>query len=396
MRKTTQPMARRRSPRGSETAARAVAELLDDLAEADYRTADQVAALRCLAALAQPGDRASLLVERFAASWPVSPELFDHDQLTRLAGFLVLAAGRSEAQAAVSRYLASHSSATPQVSAVRHLAAVFELPSSLPCPQAAHGRALAQSMPATEDGVWQALAQLAAWRAPAPEAIAAFLAQAAAHPKVQLAAARAAHGPFDAATRDVATQWLARHGLSLPPDFPGVWPVHAAYATAPDGFGSQTIFVVRRRSPRSFGFLGVVTSSLRGIADAVSDRRIGTAGLQRLLANLASTHGTLFRIPIGHAMQRIRTGLAVAAVRGIPLPFEYLLQADLLAGLWDEPAPCHSFEAWERSDRAEDTAALFEHPALGSWFLTESDGEAVSGFLQAAATHLFDSASRDS
>ncbi len=399
---------------------RAIARALEELADSAYSTAAQLETASRLGDLAA-GDRlAELLVESFASGFPTEPDLADHDELSRFAGWLVLVAGSRPARSARALRL------TPAYRpAIEHLRAVLGLANRLPAGDALLGQRLAAGIePGAgpeeldlegEEALWQALASLSVARSPVATALATLLA-AIGEPASALLAARAIEAPLDAEAIKVAVGWVSGRQGRIP-GFPGNWPAVTAYATLPDGYGSQTVFVIRRRlrppaarpgqgckgsrqaGARDAGdgllaLIGVIVSSVRGIADAIVDRQLEEAELPDLLDSLRQAHGSLFEIPLGYAIGRVQEGVALARDLGIPLPLEFLLQRDLLAGLWDEGRPEIPSETWARDDLAGQTGEILEQPAVSSWFLTEADGRAVQDFVRQTAAAMHGNRSR--
>lgn len=351
-----------------------LAQCLCDLADADYSTAAQLEACRQIEDLADPQPLAQAAFEAYIARFPRNPQLGDHDELTRFAGWVVLAVGPDAA-----RQVAE---GLPDTLEGGHLKAVLGLSCGLAAPDAEVGRQMARHLGKDDDAIWVAIAHLAIWRAPVSSALQALLEGTARHPLGGLLAARALEAPFEPDAHALVRRLAP--AFDGGPNFAGNWPVVCALASAPDGYGSQTVFVVRRR-PRGLALVGVVVSEVRGIADAIADRRLSARGFELLVVELREAHGGLFEVPIGHAMARIRQGLERAREQGMPLPLEYLLQRDLLAGLWEvdapDPAPARRCDLALRGR----TGDLFEHTALASWFLTEMDGPAAREYVREAA-----------
>lgn len=277
--------------------ARAVLRTLEDEA---FSTAAQLR----LASLHRGDERvAREFVKLYCGLFPDEPELGDHDELTRLAGFLVLLAGRPGAERIAG--------GTPENMGGLLLRRYLGLPVDLPLPEVDIGQ------------------------------------------------------------------------FALPDENPAEWPVQASYATVPDGYGNQALYVLRQRPDGDLALAGLIFSEIRGIADAVANPALSQEEVDEVVAELQEASGGLFEVPAGYVMARAGEGIAIAADQGIPLPLEVRLQDYLFAGLWDEPAVALHGGATPESPPRD--RPFLDHPCLESWFLTELDGPAVRPYLQAMA-----------
>ncbi|MBU6429126.1 MAG: hypothetical protein KGR26_08970, partial [Cyanobacteria bacterium REEB65] len=163
-------------------------------------------------------------------------------------------------------------------------------------------------------------------------------------------------------------------------DFSLSWPITEALATQPDGQGSQGLYLVRAMPHKKYALAGAVVSDIRGIADGLEFVGITGKDVAKIKRDFSRDDSVLvFPVEPAYVLTRIRQGIALASHRGMPLPLELDMALPWFAGLWDLPEVdvMGRARSWARPELLSVTGALPYDPVCASWFLTP-DGSAES------------------
>jgi hypothetical protein len=164
------------------------------------------------------------------------------------------------------------------------------------------------------------------------------------------------------------------------------WPVVAAYASFPDGSGSQGLSVVRRRPDGRLAFGSAVVNDWRGVAEGMGVPQIAPAELDELLTSLHESSG-LVQVPAAYVAGRLEQGLAWTDERGLPLPFMLRLHWHMFQGLPAAPELdlADAVARWANPKDLAATEALADEPFfVHAWYYDDGGPPAVRAFFQAS------------
>lgn len=217
--------------------------------------------------------------------------------------------------------------------------------------------------------------------------------------KLRLAAILALAGPDRESTKALVTWLRTRPGDAaawlaaalagapargrIPAELPPAWPIVRAFASFPDGAGSQGLYVVRRRPDGDLALASAVVNEWRGLADAAGQPRMTEAEERELLSTLGEGT-TVVPVDAEHVGTRLADATAVSERLGLPFPFQYRLFRGLQPeGLGGASRP--EATTWARPELLGRTGALADAPGLESWYFDPEEAPAHAPFFEAAA-----------
>lgn len=340
--------------------------------------------------------------ERAIAGVPVAPEA--------VATLLVLLSGREAAIEAVSHVVEAPGDDAGRAAALE-LANVLDLDLRPPEATARDVEALAAEMAGIMGPQSACAACVTLLRTPS------FLRQALAEamiargkPRTRFArtAALAMFFPFEAGIKRRFREWLASEGgadgawllarladgpLPAVPPKPGFanalpldWPVVEAFASAPDGSGSQGLLLARKRPNGRIALFSAVVSDVRGVASGMSEPELIKREYQQLLGLMQAGVGTLVPVPAGYVLDRLDAALSRSHGLGLPVPLDVQASRYLLWGLPRAPHARAHEQRWHSERRLDDTGKLLATTLGASWIFAET--QATREFFAQSGTAL--------
>jgi hypothetical protein len=170
-------------------------------------------------------------------------------------------------------------------------------------------------------------------------------------------------------------------GVATPPPRPSL-PLHAGYASAPDGDGYRSLLVSRWTGAGSITALYMQVHERRGLLAAWGAEGLTEEGFRTELEGF-SMQDDLHKVAPEYVVELVRDALHWSRELCY-LPADFYMRRGMFAGFDMSPAPCHpDFDEYPRGrglsyqEGEEISRELFANPFFAGWFLA---GERVYDF----------------